>query len=322
MSHQENAQHFKRLLPQLREPAVIDLAWSVFSQPLISKLETADNILIPCFPLTAPRIEWLKALDANPQSLHTHLKQPKTKRLGQLYEALWEYFLLHDQSTDLLAKNLQVQHRGKTYGEFDFIYRDKDLDQIIHLELAIKLYLGFPMDRINSSSPMNWWQGPNCIDRLDLKIAKLFNKQLALGTSEYARQQLADLNIDSVQAALFLGGYLFYPRHESMTAPGLIDSQHQKGSWYFLDNIQQDLDSKQGYLPLTKPAWLCPHLHRTRPDLLSPAELHKNLSEQFQRWGRPVLVSAVCHTDNGWQEQQRFFVVPDQWPVVLFEHRG
>lgn len=322
MSDQKNAELIiNELLARLREPAVADLAWSVFATPLIHRLENHPNILIPNFPLTKSRIDWLQALDAHPAPLLKHLEQPKTKRLGQYFEALWEYFLLADSDTEMLAKNLQVQDQGKTLGEFDFIYRDKHSGQVVHLELAVKLYLGFPMTAINTASPMDWWQGPNCIDRLDLKINKLFNKQLALGNTEPAHRTLQGLEIDSVNPALFFAGYLFYPHDTKLTPPSLITPAHQHGRWWYLRDIRNNFDKTAHYSILAKSEWLCRHHHQAVPKLNSLDELYTRLADYFQRWGRPSLVCIVRKSNYGWQEQERFFVVPDNWPVVLFEHR-
>lgn len=321
MSHRENARRLKELLPQLRHANVADLAWSVFSTPLTTQLTVLPDILIPRFTLNRSRIDWLRSLDEDPRSLLNHLKQPKTKRLGQYFEALWEYFLLQDAGTELLAKNLQVQHQGRTLGEFDFIYRDNSGGEIVHLELAVKLYLGFAMQAAPDSSPMDWWQGPNCIDRLDLKIAKLSNKQLKLGDNAHAKKTLADLNIDSIKPALFIGGYLYYPDNATIAPPKIIDPSHQRGKWIYLRDIKTKLDPGHRYLMLKKSQWLCRHQHRTAPATYQLTELQRHLAVQLGRWGRPVLVCAVCETDTGWQEQQRLFVVPDNWPVILFEHR-
>lgn len=321
MSYENNARQLEQLLPQLRHPAVADLAWSVFAIPLITSLPEYPQILIPCFPLNEQRIRWLHSLQEAPNALLKHLQQPKTKRLGQYFEALWEFFLSQDPETELLAKNLQVQHRGRTLGEFDFLYRDTGSNQLIHLELAIKLYLGFAMTPSTNPSPLDWWQGPNCIDRLDLKIDKLFNKQLRLSRSDVAQQSLLRLGFGTPRPALFLGGYLFYPSHATLNAPAIIDPSHQQGEWMFLKDLQRRLPGEQRYITLEISAWLCRHTHVNKPPLYRVSELQEILQTALSQWGRPVLVCAVAPSPDGWREQQRFFVAPDNWPVVMFQHR-
>ena len=192
-----------------RTPAVRDLAWACFSQPMLrsDRLHSGGEPLGNCtLQLTAQRRTWLDALDECPEDLLQHLGQPAPARLGLYFERLWHFFLEADEDTELVAHNLPVRAEGHTVGEFDCIYYCRKRKRHVHLELAVKFYLQRP-----GSDGHDWahWLGPNREDRLDRKLTRLLQHQLQLGVMPAARPVLAQLGIEDLDRELEVKGRLF-----------------------------------------------------------------------------------------------------------------
>ena len=132
------------LIPCFRTPAVRDLAWACFSEPLFlcKGLPPGAGPLQNCtLQLTPERAQWLERLDREPAALLAQVEETRKGRLGLYFEHLWHFFLRQDPAVDLLAHNLPVRHGTRTLGEFDCLYYCHQRQQYIHLELAVKFYL-------------------------------------------------------------------------------------------------------------------------------------------------------------------------------------
>ncbi|NQD95018.1 DUF1853 family protein, partial [Pseudomonas sp. CrR25] len=194
---------------QLRQPVVRDLAWVLLSPPLLSTTPWPQR-----HPLSASHwrqapgalADWLLHLDRDDAALLTWLAQSSVRRLGLYYERLWQFALHAAPGIELLAANLPIRQSGHTLGELDLLLRDDE--GVHHLELAIKLYLG---PEQGSGEQPTEWLGPGSHDRLDIKLDHLSQHQLPLSARGEARAALAELDLAHAQAALWLGGYLFYP---------------------------------------------------------------------------------------------------------------
>ena len=156
---------------QTRE--VRDLAWACFAPPLLVTRELgvhaagAGNC---AFPLSGGRQLWLEKLDRDATPLLEHLSSIRSQRLGLYFESLWHFFLAQDEEVDLVARNLPVNRDGRTIGEFDCLYFCRRRNCHVHLELAVKFYLGWPTQtEPGDTSLASEWLGPNARDRLDIK---------------------------------------------------------------------------------------------------------------------------------------------------------
>ena len=80
----------------------------------------------------------------------------------------------------LTARNLPIMRDRRTLGELDFVYYCQHRQRHVHLETAVKFYLGVPAAHklqwtAQQQPALSWsqWLGPGCKDRLDLKLLKM-----------------------------------------------------------------------------------------------------------------------------------------------------
>ncbi|MBC3456857.1 DUF1853 family protein [Pseudomonas mosselii] len=298
---------------QLRHPAVRDLAWALLSPPLLAQAGCPQRHPLQgsAWADDPQRLgHWLAALDLAPTPLLSWLTRLNSRRLGLYYESLWQFALQQAPGIELLAANLAIRDGGRTLGELDLLLRDRDGDH--HLELAIKLYLGPPVD--DGQVPAHWL-GPGCHDRLGTKLAHLASHQLRISGQSHSREALAGLGIAEVQAHLWLGGYLFYPWPGHAEAPLGAHPTHLRGRWLHRRDWADYLEHCPlgRWQPLSRQGWLAPA--RVEADRCWAAE-------QFDSWllgldevaPAQLLVRLEEVGDGAWHEAERLFLVADSWP--------
>lgn len=257
----------------------------------------------------------LLQLDADPSPLQHWLKQKETRLLGIYFESLLAFWIEHLPDKVLLAQNLVVGQPGLQIGEFDLLFKDKEWDQVVHWEAAVKFYLRF-------GEADDLWLGPNPRDSLQKKLNKVFNRQLRLSEHARGRQALlSKLGADKVVSQAFIKGYLFYPRSSDwqtskVVADG-ISSQHLRGWWCRYKEIAAQLTSlEQGrrwLLPLRLER-LAPILEVDNQRLMNDAEISEYLDAYFkEQYQARMLVELRCF-EGVWQEVSRGFVVNQHWP--------
>ncbi|MDG2035354.1 MAG: DUF1853 family protein [Pseudomonadales bacterium] len=283
-------------IDSLNTAAVRMLANAVFGQPLLHMLSQQSGLERPLvaqalsfddsahkhpalFSLTDKHQQWLHQLDQEPRQLLEYLHNDKHIKLGIYHERLWQFFLLNNDDTQLLASNLTARNNGNDLGEFDLIYHHRDFG-LVHLEIASKYYLAC------SQHTDNWetWLGPGRTDRLDLKLNHSINKQMNLADHPRATEQLlsylddhVDNHLDNhlnklsikkptaekpLSKQLHIGGRLFYRRENPLSPshsahPEHLSEQHQTGHWLLLSEWQDLLSQHQvDYHLIDKPYWL------------------------------------------------------------------
>ncbi len=297
---------------RLLDPQVRDLAWAIVSPPLLDGGPWAQR-----HPLAASRwlaqpellADWLLRQDDDPSALHGWLASRSIRRLGLYYERLWQFALCQVPDVELLAANLPIRQAGHTLGELDLLLRDAE--GVHHLELAVKFYLG--LDRAEGHRH-DHWLGPGSLDRLDLKLAHLREHQLPLAGAEPATALLRELTCQPVRSSFWLGGYLFRPWPSGCAQPADCNPQHLHGRW--LREAQwPDLMHSQPtahWQPLARQRWLAPA--RIDAEQLWTAA-------DFAAWlasapvaTQPRLLVRLEADANAWVEQERLFLVGDDWP--------
>ncbi|KZX58789.1 hypothetical protein A3709_17495 [Halioglobus sp. HI00S01] len=282
-----------------RNRAVRDLAWSCFSTPMID-CATLPAQMLPAtttncqLRLSRQRRDWLDGLDQQPAPLEAYIETTRGGRLGLYFEKLWHFFLEQDPQVDLLATNLAVRHEGRTLGEFDVIYFCRQRRRHIHLELAVKFYLRGPNV---TGSAWEHWLGPNTRDRLDLKVKRMRDHQLALSDREEAAAVLTALGVTALDREMEVKGRLFAPCDQPgepppgwpVTAP--LDTYQHCAS--------PDMPP-EGATLLEREFWLAPLLERPARDNRGEPHAH-----------RPQLVAEL---DTCGAELRRYFQVPETWP--------
>lgn len=305
-------------MKKIQHQAVRDLAWCCQSPPLLNSLPESDIGIWPTAS-TNQHANWLQELDQNPDELLNAIAKIKSTRLGIYYETLWHFYWQQQTSWEVIGHNLPVYKDGQTLGAFDFILRHAN--EYWHCETAIKFYLGVGS---TTDGPSEWheWIGPNCNDRLDLKLHHLLQHQLPLSKNLAGMEKL-DLFFGpgiNYRQALCLQGYLFYPAHQEMNAPVAAHALHHRGSWWYLKDFLSDLrDGKfdvNYWFLLPRHRWLAPAQTMDINELLAGENLRDSLRYWVGNMSRPQLLAAMVKEDGLWVEKTRGFVMPDHWPWI------
>lgn len=306
-------------LPQrLRQPAVRDLAWVLLSPPLLSDTPWPQR-----HPLSASLwsrrpgtlADWLIRLDQDGQGLLDWLARSSVKRLGLYYERLWQFALQAAPGVELLAANLPIREGGQTLGELDLLLRDAE--GVHHLELAVKLYLG--PEQASGEQPEHWL-GPGSHDRLDIKLDHLSQHQLPMSARGAARPALAELDLTHAKAALWLGGYLFYPWAKPCLAPRGANPEHLRGRWLHRGDWASFFgQSPPGcWQPLPRGAWLA-SARLEQEAVWSDQQLQDWLAALPAQANAQLLVRLEQGPQREWFESERLFLVNDQWPLPVLD---
>jgi uncharacterized protein len=275
------------------------LAWSCFSEPLINEISGPNGVVShPNLPLTPERQNWLYELDQDDQPLRDYLhKYCHSTRLGLVFESLWHFFLQQDKQTELIAHNIPVRRDKITLGEFDLIYYCRNREKHIHLELAVKFFLGIP--NALTAPNLDQWFGPNRADRLDRKLARLTQHQLPLIHTDAGRAVVAELGIGDIEQELLVNGILFHPLTNETDYPTLNRS-HQRGDWCSISHFQEEQEaSREQYTSwryIEKPCWLGANFISATP----LSSKHMKMAEQ-----KPIMLINAQH--------ERRFLVADDW---------
>ncbi|ANC46418.1 DUF1853 family protein [Pandoraea pnomenusa] len=278
--------------------------------------------------------DWLLACDANPAPLREFLSRGESHRLGRYAEQLLHFALLHSPHFDLLAAGLQVRdaRRGNmTLGECDFLLMRRADRQLLHWELAVKLYLFVPPAdapaTLGERDVQFHWLGPNLADSLADKVARLLEHQLRLTTLDAARSALPAVGPWLPQ--VYLKGWLFHPLAQRGRLPQVVAETHGQGWWATLEEwwasaqtafpvpvAQSDARGERAWAMLPRARWLA----RARVDdahAFTLAAMHARIEAHWRERGvaEPLLIVALTRrTDAGdWFECDRGFIVPDYW---------
>lgn len=297
-------------------PQVRDLAWACFSPPLIlAGGLSADVAVTDCeFELTTQRRAWLEQLDQRPQPLLQHLSQRRSHRLGIYFESLWHFFLAQDAQCELLAHNLPVHHDGRTLGEFDCLYFCHRRQKTIHLELAVKFFLGSGTPDNAPFSAANQWLGPDAKDRLDLKLAHLLQRQIRLSAAPPAREALQALQVNVQEREVAFRGYLFTPYAAPIAPPPGFNPAVSLNKWLTRTQCEAYLNACNGsaFTLLEKMHWLGPAQLDTAQAADSADTVKTVIDAHFAHSGYPVMLASL---DGFGREIKRHFVTCDNWPA-------
>ncbi|HSP58091.1 MAG TPA: DUF1853 family protein [Halomonas sp.] len=307
------------LLSRLHHPLVRDLAWVLLAPDLIvtpysgrpsaCELGLGDE---------ATLLAWLSHLEQSPEGLQRYLGDTLAGRMGLYHERLWQFLLEHAPAIRLLAHNQRILRGKLTLGELDLLYCRKDDPTPVHLEVAIKFYLGLP-DGPGAATDQTRWIGPSGADSLAIKRERLHRHQLPLSGMAEAREAIRSAIGETayeanepilVKRRLAMPGVLFHPWHAPMPAPIEAGPDHLSGQWLFWRDWPHWRESQ----PVdTRGAWLSrPHWFAEPRDeqLWSMQALDSGLARHFQRSASPLQLAVL--TPDG--RRQRLFLVADDWP--------
>ncbi len=293
----------------LRRARVRALAWLLDAPDL---LDAGDPLwagrIATVGPAGPEAAAWLAGLDRDPSALEAALGDKVYTRLGLYAEKLMAFYF--EQHGRLVAHGLQVRaNRNDTVGEFDFLLDDSP-DAVEHIEFATKLYL-LDGEAGEGDGRQDWQMsalvGPNLADSLGLKMRKVFERQLTLGEHPAAQ---ALLPRPVARARALVKGWLFYPAGSWPAMRG-IAAGHCRGFWCALDEIGQL--AGDAFVMLPRLQWLAPFRTTSETVTMNRAELHAELSAQFETTSTPVLVASVRQGPGFVEEIERGFIVPNDW---------
>lgn len=248
-------------------------------------------------PTTRALQQWLESLTRAPQPLIEFLEQNlRSNRLGHYFETLLAfYFNSFPGSEYQLVDHGHPLYRyegnsRRTIGELDFVLASAG--RLLHLEVAIKFYLGTVKDG-------RWqWLGPNPNDSLQKKLSHMSCHQLPLS------QGYAGFASEISARKFLIKGALFRPWQPFSHKPDYPASyahQNTPHLWIRIRSIA-DFFKAQPYAwhKLKKGEWLsCNSSQGTN------LEMQKDF---------PPLPFMLTRWDSGCAH--RVMVVSDQWPEV------
>lgn len=221
---------------------------------------------------------------------------PHNLRLGHMVERVVSTLIDNSSNYQIIYQGVQLVQDKVTLGELDYIIRDVDTKEVIHLELGYKFYL---YDPAVSDDPVRRWIGPNRNDCLIDKLRKLRDRQFPLLYHPIAVQQLAGVDIDIVEQRLCLMGSLYVPY--GYQGGDAVDNHQAVVGYYVTRDQFVDLHDSQSYYLPPKLMWgLSPADHTLWQDL--PEVLPSIEDSLHQRR------SVLCWQRSG-HEFGQFFVV-------------
>ena len=299
------------ILAQFQNAQVRDLVWVMAAPGL---LETADWIIsdAECLAWLNHAMPQLQALDRQPDVLHAWVAARNPQRLGPYFEVLLGYWIAHLIDASWFAANQIVKAERIVTGEYDMLWRDSG-GRINHWEAAVKFYL-----QIDQTAGLAGYVGTMTCDRLDLKTARLRDKQLQLSTTPAGAAALAGILPEAdlshpVRARALLKGWLFYPPLVTPHLAAGLSPAHLSGWWLRWGAQGFSLPANLHWRVLDRLAWLSPVIAADAVNLLTEAEFMGSLSAHFAAEGAPLLVVGLNQNPHGWQEMTRGFIVPLTW---------
>ncbi|MFC4991090.1 DUF1853 family protein [Rubritalea tangerina] len=224
------------------------------------------------------------------------------QKLGHLYEDALHHLLVHAPRYSILAHNQQIITPNKiTLGELDYLLRDEESQELIHLELAVKFYL------VHHAQGSTTFPGPDARDNYQKKLQRLSSHQLTLSQRPEARATLQALlgePTTPIQSQHLIHGIFF----DHIAAPTQPVPEHasphtRRLPWLHVSELPDHFPELQHAHIIPKQLWLC-HTNPSLVDRLYLADL-PTLTTLGQQ--RCTLFLPTPHS-------QPTFLAPDTWP--------
>ena len=172
-----------------------------------------------------------------------------SQKLGHLYEDALTILLTNSQKFHLLERNLQMQKDiHTTVGELDFLLRDLNTNQLIHLELATKFYLA-----VGSDLP-----GPDTRDTYFKKLTHLREHQLQLPRNFQAHLPADYRNENIITQQLIYGCLFDHIEAPEPSTPEFLNPKCRRGKWLHLTDLPIHFPADQEFQIIPKPLWPVP----------------------------------------------------------------
>lgn len=237
--------------------------------------------------------DWFKQIENEPFP-----KELNKLRLGKYAEELLYFHFTKSPKYDALGHNLQLIDGKLTVGEIDYLLKDKNQNEFIHLELAIKFFLKI---EINGE---NQWIGPSTKDNLTKKRNKLLQHQLQLTTTH---KQLIPTEFQQINFApkLLLKGAEFIHFDAYQATPNPFTNAW----WLHVEHLERlEEPNFQFVIVPNRKDWIFPFNRRL--EKYQFAELKHEIRD-FLLLQNEILVARFDSNEN---PLDRGFVVRANWP--------
>lgn len=226
------------------------------------------------------------------------IDHPRNKILGKQMESFFEIALKYSNRYEKIASNIQIFKDKLTLGEIDFLIKDLQKNEILHVELVYKLYLYDP----DLPEGYTRWIGPRRKDSLPQKLKRLKEKQFPLLHLPETREKLQHLNINfsEIKHRLCFKAKLFIPPGEISEFKNL-NPACLKGNWIHWNNFKNSADQNNSYCSPKKVYWsMSPEKNKSWLNLSQMKEIVSTLIEK----DRPPLIWMKSK-----KKVEQFFVV-------------
>ena len=200
-----------------------------------------------------------------------HLIRFRCGKLGRYFEVLVTAIFNAHPRFEVLANQLIIRHQTRTLGEVDLLIKDRRNEEIIHLELALKFYLGVP----GSGPAATRFIGAGLHDYLHQKLNRLYHHQLVLpNQAKQLNSWPSELPFPD-RHLLWIPGRLYLPKGiDRARMIGAVPGTHWQlnpGCEFSHWTTANDHTLSQAQ-PLHKAGWLCGRNHR-QASLKLPAQV-------------------------------------------------
>lgn len=226
------------------------------------------------------------------------IDHPRNKILGKRMESFFEIALEHSDRYEKIASNIQIFRDKITLGEIDFLIKDLQENEILHVELVYKLYLYDP----DLPKGYDRWIGPRRKDSLPQKLKRLEEKQFPLLHLPETREKLQHLNMNfsEVKQQLCFKAKLFIPPGTNPEFQNL-NPACLKGKWIHWKDFKNIDGQSKSYCSPKKVYWsMSPNKNKSWLNLSQMKEIVSTLIEK----DRPPLI--WMKSEN---KIEQFFVV-------------
>ena len=234
---------------------------------------------------------------------HKKINIPNKKLpLGRYAEHLLSFFIMENDRFELMEQNYQLNEKGISVGEVDFLIYDRLLLKNWHVEFALKYYLKVS---VNNETQ---FIGINTVDQMDQKINKLIHFQSQ--QTNINRHLLPDYlqNIDFA-SKIVLKGALFYPIEEWLSRK----ENCFEGWWTTIQNLEMLLSTAHSFMVITeKRDWIFPYQINTKS--YQQKQLKSHLEDLFHS-NKPNAYMVVRINREG-NFIDRGFIVRESWPFL------
>lgn len=283
--------------------ALADLHWLLGSPSLLPASLLPEDVALG--DATLGEAWWQQSNPRRLQAAISDMALPAPFRLGRYAEQLMTIALRQLPGHQLLASQLPLRTGGISQGEFDYLLQPPAPAPLLHIELAVKVYLA-----VETAHGMRY-VGPGLRDAFDLKLQHLCHHQLRLADSPAGRKALADFG--PVQPMAWVRGWVFYyqPTDVARARPTLA-AGHLHGWWRRWGEALPSCRPDSRWAALPKARWLASGHAQDSMPLFDAWEAE--IAGHFAQSRQPMMVAEYAPPSLGGAELARGMIVPDDWP--------